>query len=176
MAMRELLPEPRKRDPNAPPPRKKGRFIFLGGILLWILWTEVENYLDSKPLLEKKRKRILLGRFERLREGIRVKPIQLLDNKSVLAYLRLLLDTMVPEEYLQHARFEEVYALLEEEIPAELLLWLREVCSVTYDLSQVRSENDDVEKKNAESIQDAGEEMLRRCYATVFPRLPPPAV
>ncbi|KAJ7095712.1 hypothetical protein B0H15DRAFT_67676 [Mycena belliarum] len=168
-ALRELLPEPRKRDPSAPPKRGRSLLFYVALISPLFIWIEVEKYFDPKPLLEKKRIRILRGRLERLQEGSRSTSVQLADQKSLVAYMRLLLTTMLPEEYLRNLRCEEVLALLEEEIPETLLPWLREVCTVIYQLS-LKAED---EVKTAENIQDAAEGILRKAFLDLHTRLPP---
>ncbi|KAJ7486075.1 hypothetical protein B0H11DRAFT_2016845 [Mycena galericulata] len=186
-AIRELLPEPRKRDPNAPTKKRRGPFVLYraeyaltllrrmslnpAAVSPLFIWIEVEKYFDPKPLLEKKRKRMLRERLGRLQEQSRVKP-QFTDRGSVMAYVRVLLDTMLPDEYLRNTRSAEIYALLEEDMPNDLFLWLGEVCPLIYELS-LQSEGEDVEVKAAERIQDTADDMLRRCYLAVHDRLPP---
>lgn len=85
---------------------------------------------------------------------------------------------MLPSEHLRSVPAEHIHALLDTECPDDLLLWLREVSSIIYDLSlQSETENAadaEAEAKVAERIQDTAEDMLRRCYLAVHHRLPPP--
>ncbi|KAJ7442595.1 hypothetical protein FB451DRAFT_1296953, partial [Mycena latifolia] len=168
-AIRELLPEPRKRDPNAPPKQRRSPWFYLAWISPLFIWIYVERHFDAKPLLEKKRVRILRERLLKLQEGSRSKPVQFEDQKSLVAYLRLVVTTMLPEEYQRNVRSEEVLVLLEEEVPEELMAWLSKICLVIYQLS-LRSED---ELKAAETIQDSAEEILRKVFLVIHPRLPP---
>ncbi|KAJ7195471.1 hypothetical protein GGX14DRAFT_474860 [Mycena pura] len=185
--IRELLPQPRKHDPDASPPRRRRGPLFylmisaLGRIGLCrmslnlpavsplFIWIEAEKYFDPKPLLEKKRKRIVRERLQNL-QGARVGGFS--DAKSVVAYLRYLFGAMLPPDILRHMRSEEVCALLEQECPENLFKWLQEVCAVTYQLSQV---SQDVEKEvtTAEQIEESADGILRKCYQSVYQRLPP---
>ncbi|KAF7365011.1 hypothetical protein MVEN_00372200 [Mycena venus] len=175
--LRELLPELPKStkndpsDPNRARRQRRGLLFYIALISPLFIWINVEKYFDPQPLLEKKRKRILRERLGRLRDGNRAAPARFSDLKSVVTYLRLLLSTMLPEETLRNLHFKEVCDLLEEDCPENLLAWLREICAVTYDLSQ-KSEDEAGEVKAAEHIQDAAEEILRKGWLAVHRRLP----
>ncbi|KAJ6471196.1 hypothetical protein DFH09DRAFT_1220442 [Mycena vulgaris] len=171
-ALRELLPQPRKRDPNAPQKKRRGPWIYIGLVSSFFIWIKLESYFDARPLLEKKRKRILRERLQRLREEGRSKPLQIEDPESVVAYLHLLLRAMLPEDVLKNLRSEELLALLQEEIPEKLLVLLRNVTPVVYQLS-MQPEDEDGEVKVAENIQDSAEEILRRTWLVLHHRLPP---
>ncbi|KAJ7134815.1 hypothetical protein C8R44DRAFT_771532 [Mycena epipterygia] len=176
-ALRELFPEPRKRDPNAPPKRGRGPLFYIACISPLFIWIEIERYFDPQPLLEKKRKRLLCERLDRLREESRGTPGQFADPKSVVAYMRLLLRTMLPAEELRNMHSDDICALLEQEMPDDLLVWLRDVCSGIHALSidlSLRSENQNLEVKAAEKIQDIADQILRRSYLVVHHRFPPP--
>ncbi|KAJ7021606.1 hypothetical protein C8F04DRAFT_262251 [Mycena alexandri] len=169
-ALRELLPEPRKRDPNAPPKRGRSIFFYIACISPLFIWLEAEKYFDPQPLIEKRRQRALRERLGRLRDENRAKPNQFADQKSVVAYTRLLLNTMLPEDILRNLHFEEIFDLLAEECPEQLLSWFREICILTYDLS-LRTETEKVELKTAEHIQDTAEIVLRRSWLAAHRRL-----
>ncbi|KAJ6585200.1 hypothetical protein B0H19DRAFT_1250079 [Mycena capillaripes] len=174
--IRELLPEPQKRDPNSPPKkRRRNPFFYIALISPFFIWRELEQYFDAQPLLEKKRKRILRERLTRLRDANRADPIQLqhADLKSVVAYLRRLFSTMLPDDTLRTLHFKEVCDLLEEGCPEKFLASLREICLVTYDLS-LKTEDEATEVKAAEHIQDTADEILRRGWLAVHRRLPLP--
>ncbi|KAJ7758162.1 hypothetical protein DFH07DRAFT_958507 [Mycena maculata] len=173
-ALRELLPPPRQRDPNAPPRRGRRPLFYIALISPLFIWIALERYFDPKPRLEKKRKRLLRERIERLREHSRGKP-QFTDTRSVLAYVRLILDTMLPEEYRRNMKWDDVYALLAEECPNDLLRWLQELCPIIYELS-LQSENEEGEMKVAERIQESADDILRKCFLAVHRRFPPGSV
>ncbi|KAJ7784352.1 hypothetical protein B0H16DRAFT_1492216 [Mycena metata] len=169
-ALRELLPEPRKRDPNAPPKRRRSIFFYIACISPLFIWLEAEKYFDPQPLVEKRRQRALRERLGRLRDENRAKPQQFTDQKSVVAYTRLLLNTMLPADELRNLHFEEIFDLLAEECPEQLLSWFREICVLTYELS-LRTETEKVELKTAEHIQDTAEIVLRRSWLAAHRRL-----
>ncbi|KAJ7677450.1 hypothetical protein B0H17DRAFT_1079202 [Mycena rosella] len=170
-AIRELLPEPRKRDPNAPPKRGRSLLFYIALTSPLFIWIALEHHFDPKPLLEKKRARILRERLHQLQEGGRL-AVPSSDPKSLVAYVRLLLTTMLPEQQLRNLRSEEVLVLLEEEFPEPLLAWLQQVCPVIHQLS-LHSEGEKVETSSAESIQDSADEILRMAFRSVRHRLPP---
>ncbi|KAJ7367122.1 hypothetical protein DFH08DRAFT_929778 [Mycena albidolilacea] len=176
-ALRELLPVLPKREsddanPNSHAPRRKrrGPLFYIALISPLFIWIEVENYFDPKPLLEKKRKQMLRERLGRLRDG-NPKRVPDADVKSVLAYLRLLLPAMLPEDMLRNLHSEQVCDLLEEDCPEDFLTWLHQVSVATYDVS-VAPANEAGEVKAAEKIQEAAEDILRRSWLAVHRRLP----
>ncbi|KAJ6508500.1 hypothetical protein C8R45DRAFT_922229 [Mycena sanguinolenta] len=175
-ALRELLPVLPKRDdsnpsPNATKRKRRGPLFYLALISPLFIWIEVEKYFDPQPLLEKKRKRILRERLERLRDGNRsAKPTRASDVKATLAYLRLLLSTMLPDETLRNLSFEQACDLVEEDCQENVLQWLREICVISYDLSQ-QPGDETAEVKAAEQIQDVAEEVLRKIWLSVHHRI-----
>ncbi|KAF8171962.1 hypothetical protein K438DRAFT_1981775 [Mycena galopus ATCC 62051] len=169
-ALRELLPVLPKRDdsntPNAPRRKRRGLLFYLALISPLFIWIEVEKYFDPQPLLEKKRRRVLRERLGRLREGNRTIPPSFPDAKSVVAYLRLLLSTMVHEQTLRNLESEEICDILEKHCPENLLSWLQEFCVASYTLSQ-QPGDEGAEVKAAEHLQDTCEEVLRKSWLAV---------
>ncbi|KAJ7132973.1 hypothetical protein C8R46DRAFT_1235516 [Mycena filopes] len=172
-ALRELLPEPRKRDssdPNAPAKRRRSIFFYIACISPLFIWLQAEKYFDPQPLVEKRRQHAIRERLGRLRDENRAKPNDFADQKSVVAYMRFLLHTMLPGDTLRNLHFEEIFDLLAEECPEPLLAWLREICVLTHELS-LRTETENVELKTAEHIQDTAEIVLRRTWLATHQRL-----
>ncbi|KAK7048547.1 hypothetical protein R3P38DRAFT_1869514 [Favolaschia claudopus] len=171
--LRELLPELPERDssnPNAPRRRRRGPLFYLALISPLFIWIQIEKYFDPLPLLEKKRKQILRERLGKLRDASRTAPAQLSDVKSVVAYLRLLFDAMLPEETLRNLQSKDVCDLLEKDCPPNLLPWLQEICGVTRALS-LKADGEASEVKAAEHIQNAAEDILRKSWLAVHRRL-----
>ncbi|KAJ7245009.1 hypothetical protein B0H12DRAFT_794208 [Mycena haematopus] len=180
--LRELFSVLPKRDddsnpiPNAPIKKRRGPLFYLALISPLFIWIEVEKYFDPGPLLEKKRRRILRERLERLRDGNRsTKPTRGSDVKAVVAYLRLLLNTMLPEDTLRNLSSTQVCDLLEEDCQDNVLEWLREICVISYDLSQQPGDEAE-EVKTAEHIQDVAEEVLRKSWLAVHHRIRDPPI
>ncbi|KAJ7643963.1 hypothetical protein FB45DRAFT_284615 [Roridomyces roridus] len=172
--IRELLPPPAPKDdptnPNSAPRKRKGLFFYFAIASPLFMWLYLEQHLDARPLVEKKRRRVVCERLGRLRE--RTAGSSAPTDASVLAFVRLLFDTMLPEELLRSTRSAEVLHILERDgVPDELLAWLREVCSTVYRLSALEASDEDTEVKMGESIQDTADSILRKCYIATSQRL-----
>ncbi|KAF7295486.1 hypothetical protein MIND_01088500 [Mycena indigotica] len=166
-ALRELLPQRQQPDPNAPPAKRRGLIFYLLLVSPLFIWMQVEKYFDPKPLLEKKRQQAIHDRLLSLRA---TKVTSFTNSAAVVAYLRSLFAVMLPPDLHRHMRADEVCGLLEEQCPPDLLVWLQEVCAITYRLSQI-SQEEDKEIETAEKIEDSADAILRRCYQTVHHRL-----
>ncbi|KAJ6621832.1 hypothetical protein B0H10DRAFT_947863 [Mycena sp. CBHHK59/15] len=173
-AIREILPRSKKRDPSEKkadePKRRRGPLFYLTIISPLFIWIEVEKYFDPKPLMEKKRRRILRERFETLREKSS-QPIQFEDPKAVAAYLRLLIYAMIPDQYLRTLHASDVLSLLDQEFPQDLFVTLQKVCQEIHDISLL-SMDEATMTTTAERIQDLADGMLRMAFLAVYPRLP----
>ncbi|KAJ7069587.1 hypothetical protein C8F01DRAFT_1245786 [Mycena amicta] len=166
---RELLPKRQESTPDAPPKKRRGLFFYLLLVSPLFIWIQVEKHFDPKPLLEKKRRRAILERLRSLRT---TKVNGFTDSRAVVPYLRSLFGVMLPSDLQRHMRAHEVCGLLEQQCPSELLVWLQDICDITYKLSQA-TQDEDREVEAGEKIQDSADLILRKCYQAVHQRLPP---
>ncbi|KAJ7288125.1 hypothetical protein C8J57DRAFT_1706633 [Mycena rebaudengoi] len=172
-AIREILPRrpERKVDPNAKPKKKRSPLFYLALISTFIIWTQVEKHMDPKPLMEKKRNRLLRERLHALQSTSATAPV-IEDQTALINYLRLLLTTMLPDDVLRNLYAENVLSLLAQDFPADAERVMRDICRDLHKLLlSVEWADEDAQSVTAQKIQDLAEQLLRKAYLVVYPRL-----